>query len=82
MAGVLSDAWTVCRDSPGVSIERVRLSFYVNEYTAETPTDTPTVHTGSLLVSSREATVVDLVREQRASGGISNVATIRRDRGA
>jgi predicted transcriptional regulator of viral defense system len=58
------------------AIERVRLSFYVNEHTAETPTDTVTVHTGSMLVSSREATVVDLVREQRASGGVSNVATI------
>jgi len=34
------------------------------------------VHTGYMSVSSREATVVDLVREPHASGGISNVATI------
>jgi predicted transcriptional regulator of viral defense system len=58
------------------AIERVRLRFYVSEHTADTPTDMVTVHTGSIPVSSREATVVDLVREPRASGGISNVATI------
>jgi predicted transcriptional regulator of viral defense system len=58
------------------AIERVRMRFYVSEHTADTPTDMVTVHTGSIPVSSREATVVDLVREPRASGGISNVATI------
>lgn len=57
-------------------IERVRLRFYVSEHTAETPVDEVTVHNGRMRVSSREATVVDLVREPRASGGISNVATI------
>jgi predicted transcriptional regulator of viral defense system len=57
-------------------IERVRLRFYVNEHTAQTPIDEVTVHTGSMRVSSREATVVDLVREPRASGGINNIATI------
>ena len=58
------------------AIERVRLCFYVSEHTVDTPTEMVTVHTGSIPVSSREATVVDLVREPRASGGISNVATI------
>lgn len=58
------------------TIERVRLRFYVSEHAADTPTCMVTVHTGSIPVSSREATVVDLVREPRASGGISNVATI------
>ncbi len=58
------------------AIGRVRLRFYASEYTADTPTTMVTVHTGSIPVSSREATVVDLVREPRASGGISNVATI------
>lgn len=58
------------------AIGRVRLRFYVNEHTAVTPTEIVTVHTGAMLVSSREATVIDLVREPRASGGISNVATI------
>jgi predicted transcriptional regulator of viral defense system len=58
------------------AIERLRLRFYVSEHTADTPTDMVTVHTGSIPVSSREATVLDLVREPRASGGISNVATI------
>jgi predicted transcriptional regulator of viral defense system len=58
------------------AIERVRLAFYVSEHIAVTPTEMVTVHTGAIPVSSREATVVDLVREPRASGGISNVATI------
>ena len=58
------------------AIERVRLSFYISEHTADTPTDQVTVHTGSIPVSSREATVVDLLREPRASGGINNIATI------
>ncbi len=58
------------------AIERVRLRFYVNEHTADTPIEKVVVHTGYMRVSSREATVVDLVREPRASGGINNVATI------
>ncbi|HEV2998691.1 MAG TPA: type IV toxin-antitoxin system AbiEi family antitoxin [Solirubrobacteraceae bacterium] len=55
---------------------RVRLCFYTSAHVAETPTDPVVVHTGSIPVSSREATVVDLVREPRASGGLDNVATI------
>jgi predicted transcriptional regulator of viral defense system len=58
------------------SIGRVRLAFYTSTHTTDTPTETVTVLTGSIPVSSREATVVDLIREPRASGGISNVATI------
>ena len=58
------------------AIERVRLRFYASEHTADTPIEKVVVHTGYMRVSSREATVVDLVREPRASGGISNVATI------
>jgi predicted transcriptional regulator of viral defense system len=58
------------------AIERVRLRFYVNERTTDTPVDMITRHTGYVRVSTREATVVDLVREPRASGSINNVATI------
>jgi predicted transcriptional regulator of viral defense system len=58
------------------AIERVCLRFYVNEHTADTPIDKRTVHTGYVRVSTREATVVDLIREPRASGSINNVATI------
>ena len=58
------------------AIERVRLRFYSSEHTADTPIEKVVVHTGYMRVSSREATVVNLVREPRASGGISNVATI------
>jgi predicted transcriptional regulator of viral defense system len=55
---------------------RVRMAFYSSEHIPDTPTEMVTVHTGSIPVSSREATVVDLLREPRASGGVSNVATI------
>jgi predicted transcriptional regulator of viral defense system len=55
---------------------RVRMAFYSSEHVTDTPTETVTMHTGSIPVSSREATVVDLTREPRASGGVSNVATI------
>jgi predicted transcriptional regulator of viral defense system len=68
---VMADARVLDR-----AIERVRLRFYVSEHVATTPIDMVTVHTGQIRVSSREATVVDLMRELRASGGISNVATI------
>jgi predicted transcriptional regulator of viral defense system len=63
------------------AIGRIRLCFYASAHTMDTPTDTMVVHTGSIPVSSREATVVDLVREPLASGGISNVATILREIG-
>lgn len=68
---VMADARVLDRE-----IGRVRLVFYTSAHTADAPTETVTVHTGSIPVSSREATVVDLIREPRASGGISNVATI------
>jgi predicted transcriptional regulator of viral defense system len=58
------------------AIGRVRMAFYSSEQIADTPIEMVTVHTGQVPVSSREATVVDLVRESRAGGGISNVATI------
>jgi predicted transcriptional regulator of viral defense system len=58
------------------AIERVRLRFYANEHTANTPIEKVLVHTGYMHVSSPEATIVDLLREPRASGGINNVATI------
>jgi predicted transcriptional regulator of viral defense system len=47
--------------------------------------DAPTVsmnsHTGTFQVSTREATVVDLVDRPRQAGGLSNVATIVREIG-
>lgn len=58
------------------AIGRVRLRFYVSAHVGDTPTQPVVTHTGSIPVSSREATVVDLVREPRAGGGTSNIATI------
>ncbi len=63
------------------AIGRVRLRFYVSAHVGGTPTQPVVTHTGSVPVSTREATVVDLVREPSASGGISNVATILREIG-
>jgi len=73
---VMADARVLNR-----TIERVRLRFYDSEHVADTPTDTVTVHTGQMLVSSREATIVDLIRAPRASGGLNNIATILREIG-
>jgi predicted transcriptional regulator of viral defense system len=64
------------------AIGRVRLCFYTGAHVAETPTEAVVVHTGSIPVSSREATVVDIVREPRASGGLNNAATILAEIGA
>ncbi len=74
---VMTDARVLNR-----AIGRVRLSFYKSACVVDTPTEAVVVHTGSIPVSSREATVVDLVREPRESGGISNVATILAEIGA
>ncbi len=73
---VMTDGRVLNRD-----IERVRLRFYDSQHVANTPTNTVIVHTGQMLVSSREATVVDLIREPLASGGLNNIATILREIG-
>jgi predicted transcriptional regulator of viral defense system len=68
---VMADARVLDR-----TIGRVRLSFYTSTHMVDTPTELVSVHAGLISVSSREATIADLIRESRASGGISNVATI------
>jgi predicted transcriptional regulator of viral defense system len=68
---VMADARVLDR-----ALGRVRLRFYDSTHVGDTPTEMVVVHTGSIPVSSREATVVDLVRMLGVGGGINNVATI------
>lgn len=60
---------------------RVRLRFYVNSRINEVPTEIVNVQTGTAHISTREATVVDLVNHLPDAGGLSNVATILREIG-
>lgn len=63
-------------------IGRVRLRFYVSRRLATMPTTTRNTPTGTVTVSTLEATVVDLVQHPRSSGGLSNIATILREIGS
>lgn len=68
---VMADARVLDR-----TLGRVRLRFYNSSHLDDTPTEMRAVHTGSIPVSTPEATVVDLIRLPHVSGGIDNVATI------
>lgn len=59
----------------------IRIRFYSSKSIARDPVEPITVPSGSVAVSTRETTVVDLVSKTRASGGLSNVATILRELG-
>lgn len=61
--------------------ERVRLRFQTSTLTAQTPVERVNTPTGTMAVSTREATVGDLVERPGRSGGLSNVATILREIG-
>jgi predicted transcriptional regulator of viral defense system len=56
--------------------DRVRLRFQISALVAKTPAEQINTPTGTMAVSTREATVGDLVERPRKSGGLSNVATI------
>jgi predicted transcriptional regulator of viral defense system len=62
-------------------IERVRLRFYRSALVSRIPVDRTNTYTGTMPVSTREATVVDLVERPNKGGGLSNVATILREIG-
>ena len=55
---------------------RVRIEYFSSAAVATRPTKTVNTQTGTMIVSSVEATVLDLVSHPRNGGGISNVATI------
>ena len=58
---------------------RVRLTFILNAHTADRPTVTVNTPTGTIRVSTPEATILDLVSAPEHSGGLSNVATVMGD---
>jgi predicted transcriptional regulator of viral defense system len=55
---------------------RNRLRFFASKYIAGAATMDVKTPTGSMRVSTRETTVVDLVRFARSAGGLDNVATV------
>jgi predicted transcriptional regulator of viral defense system len=55
---------------------RARLRFFASKYIAGAATTDVKTPTGSMRVSARETTLVDLVRFARSAGGLDNVATI------
>ncbi len=55
---------------------RVRIEFITSVHTADRPVDVVNTPTGTMRVSTREATVLDLVSFPHASGALFNVATI------
>lgn len=57
-------------------IRRVRLRFHASVFFETAETMAITVPTGSMTVSTRETTVVDLVDSPKLAGGLDNVATI------
>ena len=55
---------------------RVRVEFFSSNALASRPTITVNTPTGTLIVSTVETTVLDLVAHPRRGGGTSNVATV------
>lgn len=55
---------------------RIRLRFYRSTFFASSEIGQITVATGEMQVGTKETTVVDLVANPRAGGGLSNVATV------
>ncbi len=55
---------------------RARIQFFVNRYLDYTPIIEVNTETGSMRVSSPEATALDLLRYVRAAGYLGNVATV------
>jgi predicted transcriptional regulator of viral defense system len=55
---------------------RTRLRFFASKYIAGAAIMDMKTPTGSMRVSTRETTVVDLVRFARSAGGLDNVATV------
>lgn len=55
---------------------RVRIEFITSVHTSDRPVDAVNTPTGTMRVSTRETTVLDLVSFPQASGALFNVATI------
>lgn len=55
---------------------RARLRFVVKQNVTRTPVQPVKTETGTMSVSTPEATALDLIRYVKATGGLSNVATV------
>lgn len=68
----------VLTDRPARPLEvgRARIRFFVSKHCAKAPVQDVKTPTGSMRVSTPEATAVDLVRFARAAGHLDNVATV------
>ncbi|KWT95614.1 hypothetical protein APY03_2491 [Variovorax sp. WDL1] len=69
----------VSRPRRAQTIGRLRLDFTVKKSIDKTPVDYVTTPVARLRVSTREATLLDLVRHQSQVGGIESVARIAKD---
>jgi predicted transcriptional regulator of viral defense system len=61
------------------NVHRVRLRFTTSKAVEVMPTERRTVHTGYIVVATREATVVDLAWQPKLGGGLGNVATVLKE---
>jgi predicted transcriptional regulator of viral defense system len=59
-----------------VRVKRIRIRFFVKSRITETPTVPIKTMTGTIPVSTPEATVFDLVRYSAGAAGLDNVATV------
>jgi len=64
------------RPTRPIQVGRVRIRFVVNSRIHDVPVLEVKTATGTMLVSTPEATALDLVRYPHASGGYDNVATV------
>lgn len=55
---------------------KVRIEFHVNHFIESVPVRQLSTRAGYLTVSTPEATALDLIRYNKASGGLDNVATV------
>ena len=67
---------TLDRNRRPISCGAVRVLFYARKRIAEVPVQKYNTPRGTMLVSSAEATAVDLVGYERRVGGLDNVATV------
>lgn len=69
----------VSRARSPISVGQLRVEFIIKKRLQDTPTVQERTRTATLRVSTREATVLDLIRHQSAIGGIEAVARIAHD---
>jgi predicted transcriptional regulator of viral defense system len=66
---------------PDREVGRVRLRFTASDHVSDMAVERRATRTGYFALATRETTVVDLVWNPRAGGGISNVATVLKEIG-